>query len=1032
MKWSIPTHIIEAGHELVMQHRVLSIVPHCDQKQWQASVMTDQRYEVILDGTAKEDDRCTCAYFKRHHYCEHTVACELYLKEQGFSRIIQPDVDYRPLLQQEQDEQLLLQPLFQWAQTQPQKRVPLALTVLLHIADEQGYASLKIGKREGRSYVVKDLAVFATAYFTNDSYELGKKDAVMLSKDAFSTEDQHLLELLHVALEEASAYQHLAYNRRSFVLPAATFMALLQQLNREQRLILNDQPCHYAQQAGKLPITLKMSNINQQLQLKQIASPAIMLGSQEWFLSKEGWWPLTPFQVKGIAALNDLFKTDSTFVLSEEMIQPFMNTVYPQLQMMIHIEESESLATKWQRYPLEIMGMVQKTNTGLILTPQYHYGPYNVTTDANSAFVMRQLDKEQAFESLLEKQGYQQQHHQFVKKVPTTADWYHFFNVEWPQLQQYAHLVLDDALKHKYRMTPLQSEIHIDEESRWLSVRFDISGISSEDLQPLIQSIQKHDAFYETMSGEIINLQDATFDKTHEVLDHIREHIQSDGKVHLPKYKALQLADLPLQQSQDFQQLLQDLKDSDHFNVSLPKGLQTTLRPYQYKGYQWLKMLSHYGLSGILADDMGLGKTIQVLTYLLSEYEVQSDFHALIVVPASVLYNWQAEAMKWTPTLEVGVIHGDKAQRQEQIKAHPTLSIVSYASFRQDTEWFETMDYQCLILDEAQMVKNSQSKTFKALQRLDIPQRFAVSGTPVENKKEELWALFQLIMPGFLPKKTTFKQLELPFIAKMIQPFVLRRTKEEVLSDLPLREDILYYSRLTDEQKKLYLAYLEQMQQKLKTMDDQTLRKNRLPILAGLTRLRQICCTPSLFDEKYHGTSGKIEQLKTLLLQAHDNHRRILLFSQFKTMLHQLEPVLDELGLTYFMLTGETKAEERLAQVDAFNQGERDVFLISLKAGGVGLNLTGADTVILFDSWWNPAIEEQAAGRAHRIGQKKSVEVWHLIAEGTIEERIYELQQQKRDLFQNMMEAKEEDKLHQLTDDDLRYLLQFGRDNESV
>jgi len=474
--------------------------------------------------------------------------------------------------------------------------------------------------------------------------------------------------------------------------------------------------------------------------------------------------------------------------------------------------------------------------------------------------------------------------------------------------------------------------------------------------------------------------------------------------------------------------MTEDLIHPENFEAQLPENLHAVLRQYQEVGFRWLKMLSHYQFGGILADEMGLGKTVQTISYLLSEKQEKQKLNALIVAPASLTFNWQQEIKRFAPTISASVISGTKEEREGQMAQPADVRITSYASLRQDIDAYQALDLTCLILDEAQMVKNSATKTAQALRSLEVPQRFALSGTPIENNLEELWSLFQMIMPGFFPNKQKFKELSTQEIAKMIKPFILRRDKKSVLHDLPQKLETNYYSVLTEEQKKIYLAYLRQMREEIAQMDSTSFRKNRISILAGLTRLRQICCDPRLFVEDYEGSSGKLEQVKDLLLAAKENGRRVLLFSQFTSMLSIIEEELAQEGFESFYLRGSTPPQDRLTMVDAFNSGEKDVFLISLKAGGTGLNLTGADTVILYDLWWNPAVEEQAAGRAHRIGQKNVVEVWRMIAEGTIEERMDALQQEKRELFQKVIQGNET-QLQQMTEEDIRLILSIGEES---
>ncbi len=580
-----------------------------------------------------------------------------------------------------------------------------------------------------------------------------------------------------------------------------------------------------------------------------------------------------------------------------------------------------------------------------------------------------------------------------------------------------------DAQRH-------QPKIEVEETSSWLDIRFDVTGINEHEIDQVLQSLLRNDAFYTLENGQVLSFDSEEFQQTSQVLQQFRESIRSDsGTIHLPKNQGLiiqdKLSGSNATFSDSFQKMIQDLIQPEQYHVELPETLHAELRDYQKQGFKWLKMLGNYQFGGILADEMGLGKTLQTIAYLLSEKEEKGNLSALIVAPASLIYNWQAEVKKFAPSLSIQVINGNKKEREELLSLEADIRVTSYASLRQDLTDYQEKTINYLILDEAQMVKNSSTKTAQALRELSIPQRFALSGTPIENNLEELWSLFATIMPGFFPNKTRFRELTPEEIAKMIRPFVLRRDKQTVLKDLPEKTEMNLYSALTEEQKTVYLAYLRQMREEITSMDSETFKKNRIGILAGLTRLRQICCDPRLFIDDYQGGSGKLEQVKDLLVAAKENNRRVLLFSQFTGMLTILQEELAELGLSTFYLRGSTKPQDRLTMVDAFNEGERDVFLISLKAGGTGLNLTGADTVILYDLWWNPAIEEQAAGRAHRIGQKNVVEVWRMIAEGTIEERMDSLQQEKRELFQKVIQGNEE-QLTKLTEEDIRMILSVG------
>ncbi len=452
----------------------------------------------------------------------------------------------------------------------------------------------------------------------------------------------------------------------------------------------------------------------------------------------------------------------------------------------------------------------------------------------------------------------------------------------------------------------------------------------------------------------------------------------------------------------------------------LPEFRVTTpLRDYQQIGVKWLSMLDTYGFGGILADDMGLGKTLQTISFLTSR--LSEDSKVLILAPSSLIYNWLEEFNRFAPELDVAVVHGTREQREEIIANRKQILVTSYPSFRQDVELYKQERFDYLILDEAQVMKNAQSKIAQLLREFEVGNCFALSGTPIENHLTELWSIFQIVLPGLLPNKQAFSKMTAKELARTIQPFVLRRHKEDVLRELPDLIEVNVLNELTDEQKTVYLAQLQQMQSQVLGATDAQINRSKIEILSGITRLRQICDTPSLFLDSYKGESGKLNSLRELLIQLKEGNRRVLIFSQFRNMLEQIESQLEEIGLTSYTLTGSTPANQRQEMTRAFNAGSRDAFLISLKAGGVGLNLTGADTVILVDLWWNPAVEAQAISRAHRMGQTEMVECYRLITRGTIEEKILELQENKRNLVKTVLDGNES--RSQLNAEDIREIL---------
>ena len=447
--------------------------------------------------------------------------------------------------------------------------------------------------------------------------------------------------------------------------------------------------------------------------------------------------------------------------------------------------------------------------------------------------------------------------------------------------------------------------------------------------------------------------------------------------------------------------------------MAAPAGLQASLRPYQSDGLAWLQFLREYELGGILADDMGLGKTVQTLAHILLEKEAgRLTAPALVVAPTSLMANWQAEAARFAPGLRVLLLHGaERARRFDEIGQHD-LVLTTYALLPRDEALLRARRFHLLILDEAQYIKNA-AKAAQTAALLPARHRLCLTGTPLENHLGELWSQFHFLMPGLLGDEKSFNtEFRTPiekhgdasrnaFLVRRVKPFLLRRTKEEVAKELPPKTEIVREVELAGAQRDLYETVRLAMDEKVReAIASKGLARSQIVILDALLKLRQVCCDPRLVKLAGHDTRGapsaKLDELMEMLAELLDEGRKILVFSQFTSMLALIEAELQQRAIAYALLTGDTK--DRAGQVAAFQQGEVPLFLISLKAGGVGLNLTAADTVIHYDPWWNPAVENQATDRAHRIGQDKPVFVYKLIAKGTLEEKIQELQRKKAEL----------------------------------
>ena len=538
--------------------------------------------------------------------------------------------------------------------------------------------------------------------------------------------------------------------------------------------------------------------------------------------------------------------------------------------------------------------------------------------------------------------------------------------------------------------------------------------------------------YHRLKDGSFVNLED---NDTIKFIESVTEDIDVDygqiknNTLQLPMYRALYLdkileknSFIHVTKDESYKNLVEniDVKEIEG-NMEVPKNLNASLREYQKVGVQWLRMLDYYGLGGILADDMGLGKTVQLLCVICAYKDNGGKKPCLVVCPSSLCLNWQNEAEKFTIGMQSIVVHGTLEERKNQIASIPNYDIVitSYELLKRDIEEYKKYDFKFkyIIADEAQYIKNNNTQNAKAIKNISAETRFALTGTPIENSLSELWSIFDFIMPGYLFGYRKFKELyETPIIKegnevamnklkKLIEPFVLRRIKGEVLTELPDKMISVLNSQMVDEQRDIYLSYLAKAKKNaMEEIQENGIEKSQIKILALLTRLRQICCHPSLFIDNYKGESGKLNQCIEIVKDAIQSGHKILLFSGYTAMFEIIEKELQKENIEFLKLTGQTKVSERINLVDEFNSNpNKKLFLISLKAGGTGLNLVGADVVIHYDPWWNLSAENQATDRTYRIGQKRNVQVYKLITKNSIEEKIYELQKRKETLIDSML-----------------------------
>ena len=573
-----------------------------------------------------------------------------------------------------------------------------------------------------------------------------------------------------------------------------------------------------------------------------------------------------------------------------------------------------------------------------------------------------------------------------------------------------------------------------EEINHYLEFNFKIENVDKSEYKKIIEAFKNKKRFYKLGNGNFINLEEYETKETFKLMESLGFTTNYD-KIKMHFSKALYLDNLLREKKlpyingkENIDKIIKKFEDIKNKKFDISPKLNATLRDYQRDSLNWFETLDYLGFGGILADEMGLGKTIQTISFLLK----RENKKTLIVTPTSLIHNWKSEFEKFAPSLKVGIIHGLKKDRLNLIKNinDYDVMITTYGSLRNDLDEYEKLQFDYCIIDEAQNIKNPMASVTDAVKSINAKNKFALSGTPIENNLVELWSIFDFIMPGYLYNLSKFNAVfikdesQLENLKRMIQPFILRRTKKEVIKELPPKIEKKYIVEMGKAQKNTYGIYVENIKEKLKENEN---IKNKITVLSYLTKLRQLCLDPNVVIEDYKGKSAKIETCLEIVKERIEENNKILVFSQFTSVLKNLGEKLSKKGISYYYLDGSTKAMDRTNLVNDFNNNDEvKVFLISLKAGGTGLNLTSANTVVHLDPWWNSSVENQASDRAHRIGQKQVVEVIKLIAKGTIEEKIIELQERKKDLIDNMINENlsNANMLSSISEEEIIYLLQ--------
>lgn len=679
-----------------------------------------------------------------------------------------------------------------------------------------------------------------------------------------------------------------------------------------------------------------------------------------------------------------------------QCLQPYME--YIKLETNVDVEKYTTLIENIRVYS-------DLENANMIV-----WGTYLENNQKKSFFTNTNSNQIASVEAIIQHYAVKIEDNKAIFKGRSDA-LYNFLDYGIPLIQKQADVYVSEELKRLKNRRSMNLSVKVYVQNDLLKMELD-SDINVDELSHVLNAYRKKKKFYQLMNGEMIDLEDTGLEQLDELASTMNLTAKDFKKetIEKPAYQAFHLMDvdseLDVRNDDSVTEYTNRLMKVKEQAIQLKDEYKSLLRTYQQQGIQWLYDLKNMGLNGILADDMGLGKTLQVLVFY--EQYVSKDKPSLIVCPSSLMYNWMSEIEKFKIDVNAVCVTGMQEARKDIIKENYELYITTYDYLRRDVELYALMEFEYIILDEAQFIKNPKTKNAQSVKSLKSRHRLALTGTPIENGLSELWSIFDFLLPGYLYSLNYFtKNFEKPIqmgdekrksqLQKLVSPFILRRTKKQVLKDLPDKVEKDMWLNFSPEEKQLYLANLAQVNEQLQQQLELE-KVDSILILAMMTRLRQICCEPRMLYENYKGESTKFSMCLDLIETLKENGKKVLLFSSFTSIFDDFIEEFDRRGIKYHMITGAVDKKKRKEEVDAFQNDDSNVFLISLKAGGTGLNLTKAQAVIHFDPWWNVSAQNQATDRAYRIGQTKNVLVYQLLMKNTIEEKIYEMQKRKKEM----------------------------------
>ncbi|MDQ0362127.1 DEAD/DEAH box helicase [Breznakia pachnodae] len=1014
--------------------------------------ITNYRYEnsvsITLDSNFNVVEHyCDCRFHTHDSACGHVAAALLLFQEKEITsfpydldkdddpRIAQNDWRIRLQKQQEEYERLRKQRLMktrlkkgnnlldyfrsaniqsvQQLTTSDKYRLEFTFSYMDGYGDFQFMLEAKIGN--DRLYVIKDFRNLLEDIENENVHFYGTKLEFIHTKNSFDNFTQSTLPFIKRVVN--SMHQEYATSYRTLSIMKDDLDEFYELFNTSGRRYIN---IDFRQQLMRIKLSVSQEEKGYLIQL--VLDDDFFEGNNYYYHFHDN--TLIRLDMPNKGQFYQLYKEllDDDLFIANENYQEFIMYITSQFGDSIEFIGDKPEVSEYEK-TLELYGDIEDGNLVFKLNAIWKDETVENVFDPN--FKKELSLNGRKIEYILKDYGEVMDNEPYSLLLSLNEDrTFQFVSDVLPELNEYCNVFVSESLKNLNANRSISISVGVRLESDLLKIDFDSVNCSAEEISDVLKAYKKKKKFHQLKNGEVISLESKELDE----LDQLMEDLNLNPKdIHgaeaeLPMYNAFSLTDkidhfqnLSGREDDTFKQLLDSFSKANIEELQIKPKYEDILKEYQKYGVKWLMTLSQYGFGGILADDMGLGKTLQVIAYLESTF--QEGKTSIVVCPASLMLNWQDELEKFSSDLKSICIYGNVEERKIQIQRCQNYDIVitTYDYIKRDVELYNDIQFDSVILDEAQYIKNHTTKAAKATKSLHSRIRFALTGTPIENSLAELWSIFDFLMPNYLYNYSYFKRrYETPIIKmsdkkkeyalkQMTEPFLLRRRKQEVLHDLPDKIEKTLSFHFNREEEQLYLAHLSQANKELQEYLNMQ-EENKVAMLKILLRLRQICCEPRVLYDNIKTASSKMKGCLEVIESLKESNKKVLLFSSFTSILDLLAEELRKKDISYLMLTGDVAKDQRKILTAKFQEGNTDVFLISLKAGGVGLNLTKAEAVIHYDPWWNLSAQNQATDRAHRIGQENEVQVFNLIMKNSIEEKILQLQQMKKSISDTFVE----------------------------